>query len=177
MWFDGNIQKIISISSSMATLQFNKLFKEIDTEKRYVDKYDKAMFDSRVFSVPTEDEARNCLIWRQEDAVKNSIQMMAQFHFSHKSLQGLNGSQLQEKLFSEKGLNWNDVEIRFRRGVACKKHLIEIETENGKALRGKWIIDNEMPVLTQERDYFKIGGPLDERIPFDESRYYPTHFE
>jgi tRNA(His) guanylyltransferase len=156
IWFDGNIQKIVSVSASMATLQFNKLLKELDTEKRYEQKYDMAMFDSRVFNVPSEDEARNCLIWRQEDAVKNSIQMLAQFHFSHKSLQGLNGSQLQEKLFSEKSVNWNDVETRFKRGVACKKHLVEIETENGKAQRGKWIVDDEIPQITAQKDYFII---------------------
>lgn len=156
IWFDGNVQKIASVSASMATLAFNKFFKEFDIDKKYENKYDQALFDARVFSVPTEDEARNCLVWRQLDAEKNSIQMLAQHHFSHKSLQGMNGGQLQDKLFTEKGINWNDVETRFKRGSSCIKRDVRIITENGETLRRKWFIDDNMPVITQHRDYFKL---------------------
>jgi len=156
IWFDGNIQKMVSISASIATISFNKFFKEFDTEKKYEKKYDIALFDSRAFNVPTEDEARNCIIWRQEDAVKNSVQMVAQHEFPHKDLQGLHTGELQEKLFAEKGINWNDIPTMFKRGSSCKKVYTEIETPNGKAVRGKWFVDTEMPTITAQRDYFKL---------------------
>jgi tRNA(His) guanylyltransferase len=63
-WFDGNIQKIVSISASIATAEFNYALDRI-----YVDRVDKekdltkfrtnnglriglALFDSRVFTIP-----------------------------------------------------------------------------------------------------------------------------
>jgi len=155
IWFDGNVQKIVSISASIATLHFNRLFRENDTAGKYEEKYNKALFDSRVFNIPI-NEVYNCIIWRQQDATKNAIQMLAQNVFSHKDLQNLNDSQLQEKLFSEKNINFNDLATASKRGSACRKHQVKIETENGEAFRMKWIIDLDMPILTIEKDYFSL---------------------
>lgn len=74
-WFGYNIQKMTSVSASMATLAFNKFFMDLvedaahaggffETEaeyERYKQKFSKAMFDSRAFTVPV-DEVCNCLI-------------------------------------------------------------------------------------------------------------------
>lgn len=167
-WFDNNILKIVSISSSMATLAFNKNFREItvnyhnisseicknntgNTEKAdikystYKDKYDKALFDSRVFNVPKEDVC-NCLIWRQQDAVRNSIQSVGQANFSQKQLHNKSCNMIQDMLMTEKNINWNDINTHLKRGSCC----IKIEKENG---RTEWIIDNEIPIFTQNRSY------------------------
>ena len=119
-WFDNNLSKIISLSASIATLNFNRYFaknvEEYDdncnVDEKVMDAYYKAVdrgatFDARAFVIP-EGEVVNYFIWRQEDATKNSIQMVAQANFSHKQLQGLNCDQLQEKLFQEKGINWGE---------------------------------------------------------------------
>jgi len=152
IWFNSNIQKMVSVSASIATLTFNKLFKLFDVDKKYEKKYDTALFDSRVFNIPF-DEVNNCLIWRQQDATKNSISAAAQFYFSHKSLQGLTGKEKQEKLWTEANINWNDYMTVFKRGAACKKVEKEITTENGTTTRMKWEIDLEMPILTEDRKY------------------------
>jgi len=171
-WFDGNIQKIVSVAASMATLYFNKFFKEhveygfgigaFDDDpisKIYCDRFNTALFDARVFNVPNENEARNCLIWRQLDATKNSVQMLAQYHFPHKELQGLHGGQLQDKLMLEKSINWNDQPTKFKRGSSCVKREVKIKTENtesGIVIRKKWFVDNEMPIITQKPEYFQL---------------------
>lgn len=56
------------------------------------------------------------LLWRQRDAVRNSISMAAQAHFSHKRLHGVNGGGMQELLFTEAGINWNDYPDGCKRG-------------------------------------------------------------
>jgi len=66
----------------------------------YINKINKAMFDSRVFNIPKE-EVCNCFIWRQQDATKNSISMVAQSYFSTKELHCKNGMQKQDMLFLE----------------------------------------------------------------------------
>lgn len=103
-WFDGNIQKIVSVSASMATAFFNK---------RRTD--NTAFFDSRVFQIPNETEVANYFIWRQLDCVRNSIQSVAQSMFSQKALTGKSTDELQEMIF-HKGTNWNNLPIYQKRG-------------------------------------------------------------
>lgn len=160
-WFDKNLQKIVSISASMATLYFNKSFKDLSEEwcesyysawnnseddNRYYDTLRKtqftATFDSRAFCIPKEDCA-NYFIWRQKDATRNSINSLGQAYFSQKVLQGLNVNQVQDKLVSEKVINWNDQPTEFKRGTCC------IKAEDG------WKIDKEIPVFTEDRDYIE----------------------
>ena len=121
-WFDYEIQKICSISASMATMVFNKFFaknvkayeysdetwseelKTFDTSK--ADVYKKAlekgaMFDARVFNIPKE-EVTNCVYWRQLDASRNSIQMVGQANFSHKELHCKTCNDIQDMLMLQK---------------------------------------------------------------------------
>jgi len=79
------------------------------------------MFDSRAWIVPDKEEAVNTLLFREIDATKNSISMLAQSKFSHKELDGKSGNEKQEMLFSKFGINWNDVESRFKRGVYVQR--------------------------------------------------------
>ena len=129
-FFDNEVQKICSTVASKATVAFNKYLYEYYPE--YLEG-NWAEFDTRVFSVPTLNEAINCLIWRQRDAIKNSISMLASANFSDKVLHKLNGNQKQELLFKEKGINWNDIQTRFKRGgFIAKEKVIKIVDEQYK---------------------------------------------
>lgn len=111
-WFDGNVQKLVSISASMCTARFNQL------------RPDRlAFFDSRVFTIPDPVEVRNYFIWRQKDATRNSISMAAQAYFSHKQLHGKSTGEMQDMLWSQHGVNWNDYDPRFKRGTLVSSKL------------------------------------------------------
>ena len=113
-----------------------------------------AMFDARCFNIPKEEVA-NLIYWRQLDATRNSIQMVAQANFSHKELQGQTCNMLQDKLFLEKGINWNNYPADCKRGAACIKEVVEVPCDNdGIALRSRWLIDDNMPIIKGEgRNY------------------------
>jgi tRNA(His) 5'-end guanylyltransferase len=112
-----------------------------------------AMFDSRVFTLPKE-EVVNCLIWRQQDATRNSIQSVGQANFSHNQLHGKNCGNIQDMLMLEKGINWNDYPTHLKRGSCCiKKPFIINECTEHEAIRNKWVIDTEIPIFTQNKDY------------------------
>ena len=81
----------------------NKTIGLINTYYKAIDKG--AMFDARCFNIPKE-EVTNCLIWRQLDATRNSILSVAQSVFSHKEMQGISCKDLQNKLLTEKDINW-----------------------------------------------------------------------
>jgi tRNA(His) 5'-end guanylyltransferase len=155
-WFGNNLQKIGSLTASLATLSFNVKWAELRPDDH---RCWKAQFDSRAFILP-EHEVENYFIWRSNDAVRNSVEATAHANFSQKSINGLNSQQLQEKLFSEKGINWNDTPTRYKRGFACRKVLKEVVTPNGTVERMKWELDYEMPVLTSDRSY--VGAVLEE---------------
>ncbi|MCI5055784.1 MAG: tRNA(His) guanylyltransferase Thg1 family protein [Flavobacteriales bacterium] len=149
-YFDGNIQKIASISASIATYYFNDFFGKVEDKK--------AFFDSRVFTIPDPVEVENYFIWRQQDAVRNSIIMAAQSLFSHKELKGKNSNDMQEMCFS-KGLNWNDMPDGFKRGrLSVKVKYLKNEVE-----RSKW---DTVPAIwfTKERQKFIDLIPQMERL-------------
>jgi tRNA(His) 5'-end guanylyltransferase len=150
-WFDYEVQKMCSIAASMATMAFNKafaynLFIVAGLDNDLLEVYRKAvekgaMFDARCFNVPKE-EVTNFVYWRQLDATRNSIQMAGQAKFSQKQLQGKSCNTIQDMLFTEKGINWNNYPTYMKRGSAC------INTNNG------WLIDKDMPILKDAgRDY------------------------
>lgn len=109
-WFGGVVAKQVSISAALATAVLN----ERRPGKR-------ALFDSRVFTISDPVEVANYFLWRQRDAVRNSISMAAQAHFPHKRLHGLNGDQMQELLFTEADTNWNDYPAGCKRGRVTQR--------------------------------------------------------
>jgi len=132
MWFNGDIRKICSISAATVSVSFTLTSSLLN-----------GLFDSRVFNLPVH-EVENYFIERQKDAVRNSIQGYAQSFFSHKQLYKLNCKQLQEKMFTDKGFNWDGVSTQFKRGRCVVKDS-----------NGNWKIDNEIPIFTQDREYIR----------------------
>lgn len=114
-WFGGIVQKMASIAAGTATAAFAG--QEFATARPAAERY--PVFDARVFTVPDPVEVANYFVWRQRDCTRNSVSMAAQAHFSHKRLHGLNGSEMQELLWSEKGINWNDYPDGAKRGRVC----------------------------------------------------------
>ena len=135
-WFDYEVQKMVSVAASMATMAFNRIFtqnvnnyciREVegkeDTSKKaayYKAIMQGALFDARVFNIPKE-EVTNCIYWRQLDASRNSIQMVGQAMFPHKELQGKSCNDIQDMLVEQKGINWNDFPAYKKRGTCVVK--------------------------------------------------------
>jgi tRNA(His) 5'-end guanylyltransferase len=144
-WFDGNVQKIVSVAASIVTAAFNGQYFPVESPTY------PARFDCRVFTIPDPVEVSNYFIWRQQDAVRNSIQGLAQAHFSPKQLHGVNTSGMQEMLFQEKGINWNDSPVEQKRGRAAIYSGID-----------GWQVDRTIPTFTQAREYLS-GRLVDEQ--------------
>lgn len=120
VYFDGKISKIISVLSSICTYYFNKYI-DIDT---YIGVDKSAFFDCRAFQVPNKTEAVNALLWREQDATKNSISMLVRYHYSHREVNGKNRAE-QLDMIMAKGMNWNYREDWAKRGTYVKKFVTE----------------------------------------------------
>ncbi|NMP24396.1 tRNA(His) guanylyltransferase Thg1 family protein [Sulfobacillus harzensis] len=145
--FGKRLQKIVSITASLATATFNDRARQMFADAPL------ALFDARAFVLPKED-VTNYLIWRQQDAVRNSIRMAGYAYFSHKSLERVSNDVLQERLWTERGINWNDYAVWEKRGSCAVR---DAET------RG-WQVDEDTPIFTQDRAYIerRLEPDLDE---------------
>lgn len=159
-FFDGNLQKLVSVTSSMATAHFNEqrlltfLYNDEGNRGRLpaeeVDwrEFKWAQFDSRVFTIPDRTEVINYFIWRQQDATRNSVSSLARCYYSHNEVQGKNSSVLQEMLMKDHDINWSACLPGFLRGRVC----INYNDDSS-------VISEVPPIFTQERSY------LEELIP------------
>jgi tRNA(His) guanylyltransferase len=165
-WFNGNLQKMVSISASIAATKFNDgaLDAYLNGGIKKFFKEELALFDSRVFTISNPIEVENYFIWRQQDATRNSIQMAARALYSHAECNNKNTSQLQD-MCHEKGVNWNDYSAREKRGGLIRR--IEVAGKNPKTgeeiTRMQWQAEGA-PIFTQEREFFRSLIP---RIPED----------
>ena len=144
-WFKGNIQKMVSVSASMASAKFNQLrikrsliaeyensdYNNLNVLSDFVENHKLAVFDSRVFIIPQLHEVYNNLIWRQQDTIRNSVSSVAQAHFSAKELHKKSRVKQLEMLKSI-GIDW---EKDFSDKKKYGRLIIKVENESG---RKKW---------------------------------------
>jgi tRNA(His) guanylyltransferase len=162
-WFGGGVQKIVSVAASIFTAEFNRAFSS---------KRGPAYFDARAFTIPNADEVENYFIWRQQDAERNSLNMLASCHFSHKMLHDKGGSERHDLLHSV-GVNWNDQPTAFKRGRVIRKqqrhrtvqwtHKKTGQEHSQEIEESYWAVDSEIPVFTRDRSF--LGGliPVESR--------------
>ncbi|WP_432112823.1 tRNA(His) guanylyltransferase Thg1 family protein [Streptomyces sp. S1] len=155
-WFDGVVAKLVSVSAALATAVLN--------ERRPFGR--RALFDARVFTISDPVEVANYFLWRQRDAVRNSISMAAQAHFSHRQLHGMSGSGMQELLWSEAGVNWNDYPDGCKRGrVAVRRTGVRpveyVDKRTSRKIRTgavrSWWETEAAPQFTTEPDGWLAG--------------------
>lgn len=154
-WFDGVVQKMVSVSASYATAHLNRL--------RYPERTTRiATFDARVFTLADQVEVANMLVWRQRDAIRNSVTMSARALFSERRLHGLSTTARRDLLASA-GVDWDDYPegARYGRVVTAVAGTVEVPGSTGTAvhLSRRWEA-RPAPVFDA-----RPGGFLSETIP------------
>lgn len=166
-WYGNNLQKIISVSASMASTAFRKFFwertRDLDTDYHfhyssvienlygqmtpdnlgaYSDVNDDIItFDARAFILPKE-EVCNYFIWRQKDGYRNAVNSLAQTLYSHKELQGIGVEDLIEKMKNEKQVSFESMPQSFRNGIAYNKGADVLPTQ-------------ETPLFVEDRNFIE----------------------
>ena len=135
-FFDYKVQKICSVGASYCTGIFNNWSYEVFNFNQT------AYFDCRVFNLPIH-EVVNYFVWRQQDATRNSIQSLARANFSHNECHNLSCNELQEKLFTERNINWNDLPVHLKRGSTIKDKNLDLHP----------------PIFSQDRKYIENSMP------------------
>lgn len=143
-WFGKNLQKIVSTTAALATFYFNRELRELPTKSEGVTKAITngrvATFDARAFTLP-HDEVMNCFEWRQQDAIRNSIQALGQSQFSQNELMHKSCADIKQMLLEQKNINWDNIEIYCQRGMCVVRDIT-----------GPWIYD-EPPIFHEQPFY------------------------
>lgn len=155
-WFDGNVQKIASVSAALASVVFN---------------FRGGVFDARVFTIPDPVEVVNYFIWRQKDAIRNSVQSSAQAKFSAKQLHGKKVAEMLEMLDASDA-PWMTMRSRYQRGWSVvRQPRLDAPVE-----RWSWTPDFEVPVFTESREYvgeriaYRLIAPINSEMACWRSR-------
>lgn len=154
MWFGGRYQKLVSILASMASVKFNRWLRKCGLDALAAKE---PIFDCRVWNVPTKEEAANTILWREQDATKNSIFALAYTKYSANQLKNKSGKEKIEMLEKEHGLRWDEMPDYFKRGryfrrlkVAKKLSVEELKglpekhaaKQNPDLIIERWVMDS-----------------------------------
>jgi len=160
--FDGRISKLVSVLASLTTAHFNRKlpqFLPVEYGERL------PHFDARVWNLPSLDEAANAFLWREFDAIKNSIAMAARAHYSHKQLDNKNGAEMQELLL-QKGVNWHEYPDFFKRGtyIQRRKTLRRFSTEELEKLPPMHEARENPELMIERTDHVALELPPLHRV-------------
>ncbi len=142
-WFGYELQKMCSVGAAVVSVAFTRAL-----QAAFPLWTPPVSFDARFWNLPMH-EVTNYFIWRQNDATRNSLQGLAQAHFSHKDLVGIGQAEMHEMLHS-KGLNWNDLPIPEKRGV-CMSRIPNLDALHPVG----WAVDEAIPIFSQDRSYIE----------------------
>jgi tRNA(His) guanylyltransferase len=135
--FEGRIQKLESVLASSASAYFN--YEIFGTEKypelrRRAEKYI-PVFDCRVFNVPSMEELANAFLWRENDAIKNSINGMSLSFFSQKELDKKNCDEKVHMMRMKGYCFYEDTMESFMRGSFFRRRLVKKEISKSEIMK------------------------------------------
>lgn len=163
-WYDNRLQKICSVTSSVATMHFNKCAGAIDLNLS-----GEPIFNSHVFMVPNIMEAINTMIYKQQSNFHSSIQFACFYELLKKydkntikeMLAGLSTDEKIDLLRQECNIDFNSYPTSFRRGAACYKIP---RVMDGGLMKNKWVINKDLPIFTKDQSFlsniFKNGADI-----------------
>lgn len=158
--FKGRICKLQSILASMASTKFNQLYlinkvkahqDKFETNEdicNFIEDYDLVEFDCKVWSVPTLNDVKAWLIFRQNDCVRNSRQQTAQTYCSYKELLNKDSKEQVNYLKEKTGIDWETFPMDKKYGRIFRKVQVEKQKEiNGEIItfmRNAWEMDSKI---------------------------------
>lgn len=148
LYFDGKFDKINSVLASIATYNFNankSLIKNLTNKP--------ALFDCRTWQLPSIEEAINVFIWRELDATKNSVSMLARHYFSHNQLKYQGRADMMNMLMSGPGVNWAKEDPSFKRGSYSYRAIQNLTLEDKMSMLKKCPDSYKKKALDQMPDF------------------------
>ena len=167
-WFGYESRKLCSIAASTATAAFLMEYMARFPERAEALRKGNSplpRFDARFWNLP-EREVPNYFVWRQQDAVRNSKQMLGRAYFSHKQLHKKSSNEIMKMVYDEHGINAIDFETKFIWGtlISRAEEVEEVtwvrdgETMTKLAKRKNWKAMDKTPLVSYQDFFQTIPG-------------------
>lgn len=163
LFFSGKIFKLNSVLAASCSVFF---YKEI--LKNLPEKADKLpVFDCRTWQVTSMQDVSDVFVWRQLDAVRNSVNCLAQSVFKHSELQKKNKKEVLQML-KNKNIIWNNLPFGLQRGHYFHKISVEEEIDFTnredipekhrvkKLVTRSKVVEKDVPILKENDDNLSI---------------------
>ncbi|OTB04069.1 hypothetical protein M426DRAFT_73640 [Hypoxylon sp. CI-4A] len=134
--FNERVQKLSSLAASYCSVRFNLHLAASNatggSSGGAGPLFETAHFDARFFTVPSVDEALNCLLWRcRGDAVRNSVNTFARTLFDQSQMHRKSSKELIEMMRKEKKVIYEEAVPKWAiEGCLVKRELYEHEGTN-----------------------------------------------
>jgi len=114
-YLGGKVSKVNSIVASMASVTFNHFI--MKSSPVAMAGRGLPYFDCRVWSVDSDMEAMNTVLWRMQDAKRNSISSLCHNTMGHKKMQNLSGDTMISTMKADYDVDWFSIPDRYRFGT------------------------------------------------------------
>lgn len=170
IWFNGEIDKMESISASWAGGEFNRLrlLRECSSKEdnklslEEIQNFKFAAFDSRVFELPNEQEIVNYFIWRQKDFIRNSISTVGRTYLKT-NLEYKTSLDIKEMLL-ENGIDWNNFPQDQKYGRFIFKETYDLLMNDVIVKRNRWVATAADEILADRNAFLNLCFPELEKI-------------
>jgi tRNA(His) 5'-end guanylyltransferase len=155
-WYDNRIQKIVSVVSSIATLECLRLSKS-----KEINFFGDPIFITKTFAVPNITEAINTLILKQQQAFNIAVYNTCFYELGKRYSSDVVNQTLADKstqskleiLSDECNIDFNMIGLPFIRGVAAYRAPKIIHTDGGDKIRNKLILDTDLPLFAKDQNF------------------------
>lgn len=168
MFCGGRPFKMVSLLAAAATAKFNQAMRLHLPDYLAYDDLTISLpeMDCRVYQLPNKAEATNVFLWRAQDCVRNSVQMLAHATYSHKQCENKSVRDLLTMLDRD-GINWADYPDHFREGTYFRRRPQAFMTPLG---------DPYTRTVVAAIQYHKFGSYTNrEQVVFDDAE--PTKLQ
>jgi tRNA(His) guanylyltransferase len=131
--FGGKVSKINSIVASMCSVYFNHYLKKYEPVS--IAGNGLAFFDCRSWAVPDLTEASNVILWRAQDARKNSISSLFRWTAGHSKMHGLSGEEMKALLKSDYFTDWDELPNKHKYGTYAKPVTVDTYLTQDELMR------------------------------------------
>ena len=171
--FDGRVQKLESNLASLASAKFVHYIMShtIDNTMNLFNRIGKHLpsFDCRVFNVPNMTELANAFLWRENDALKNSITGMALNFYSHKQLDCKNSDEKIHMMRMKGHCFYEDTDPAFMRGTFYHRENYLKDLTDEEVAR---IPEKQRENLEYSKDGYTLCLPNNRDVIVEPNTYY-----
>lgn len=114
--FSGRTDKLLTLVASLTSVAFIRKYIELTGDMTKLPHFD-GRIANRFTGEDALAEAIKCVQWRENDAMRNSMQMYGQSMFSHKQLNKCSVGDIYDMCKEQKGQDWYTADPAFRRGT------------------------------------------------------------